>query len=75
MSRLADVVRFYALLDLLDKRTGGTRTLAQLGSFRDWPQRGIYFFFEASEVRRDSGQGLRVVRVGTHALGGTCQRF
>jgi hypothetical protein len=34
-----------------------------------WPQRGVYFFFEEGEERRESGTGLRVVRVGTHALG------
>jgi hypothetical protein len=34
----------------------------------DWPARGIYFFFEDGEERDESGIGLRVVRVGTHAL-------
>lgn len=34
----------------------------------DWPLRGVYFFFEAGENRQESGSGLRVVRVGTHAL-------
>ena len=43
--------------------------LADLRSFRDWPTRRVYFFFERGEVRRESGEGLRVVRVGTHALG------
>lgn len=33
-----------------------------------WPQRGVYFFSEPGEERRESGGGLRVVRVGTHAL-------
>ena len=33
-----------------------------------WPARGVYFFFEEGEVRRDSGTGPRVVRVGTHGL-------
>ena len=33
-----------------------------------WPERGVYFFFESGEERSDSGTGLRVVRVGTHAL-------
>jgi len=33
-----------------------------------WPRRGVYFFFETGEARTDSGTGLRVVRVGTHAL-------
>ena len=69
MTRLADVVKFYAFLDRLEERVGGVRTLASIGNFRDWPDRGVYFFFEAGEVRRDSGNGPRIVRVGTHALG------
>ncbi len=69
MSRLADLVRFYVLLDRLKQRVGGTRVLANLGSFRDWPDCGVYLFFEPSEVRSDSGEGPRIVRVGTHALG------
>ena len=68
MSRLTDLGHFYALLGQLTQRVGGVRTLASFGSFRDWPHRGVYLFFEHSEVRRDSGEGLRVVRVGTHAL-------
>jgi hypothetical protein len=68
MSRLADLVRFYSLLDRLEQRVGGKRTLADLWSFRDWPKRGVYLFFEPSEARRHSGEGPRVVRVGTHAL-------
>jgi hypothetical protein len=69
MSRLSDLVRFYALLDQLQQRLGGTRTLATFDRFRDWPERGLYFFFEPTEARKESGAGLRVVRVGTHALG------
>ena len=34
----------------------------------DWPLRGIYFFMEEGERRTDTGTGLRIVRVGTHAL-------
>jgi hypothetical protein len=67
MSRLTDLVRFYALLDRLAYSVGGPRTLASLGSYRDWPTRGVYFFFEDREVRRESGTGSRVVRVGTCA--------
>jgi hypothetical protein len=69
MSRLSDLVRFYALLDRLQQRLGRTRTLATFDSFRDWPERGVYFFFEPTETRQESGTGPRVVRVGTHALG------
>ncbi len=34
----------------------------------DWPQRGVYFFRETGETRTDTGEGQRIVRVGTHAL-------
>ncbi len=33
-----------------------------------WPLRGIYFFTENGENRTDTGEGSRIVRVGTHAL-------
>lgn len=69
MSRRTDVIRFYALLDQLEQHLGGTRTLATFDRYRDWPHRGVYLFFEPSEVRQDSGSGPRIVRVGTHALG------
>ena len=69
MSRLSDMVRFYVLLDRLKQRLGGTRILASFDRPRDWPERGVYFFFEPSEARKESGVGPRVVRVGTHALG------
>ncbi len=68
MSRAADLAHFYGLLAQLEHRVGGTRTLASLRAARDWPQRGVYFFFELGEARNDSGEGPRVVRVGTHAL-------
>ncbi len=69
MSRLADLVRFYAHLDRLEQRLGGARTLATFDRYRDWPHRGVYLFFEPSEVRQGSGGGPRIVRVGTHGLG------
>ncbi len=68
LQRLADLRRFYALLDELARRTGGARRLAECSGRMEWPQRGVYFFMELGEVRRESGEGLRVVRVGTHAL-------
>jgi len=68
MTRFTDLVRFYALLDNLKGRVGGARLLGEVGKSRDWPARGVYFFYEPGEERRDSGRGQRVVRVGTHAL-------
>lgn len=68
MGRLDDLRRFYGLLSELESRLGGTRCLSGCHGRIRWPQRGIYFFFEPGERRTDSGRGLRVVRVGTHAL-------
>ena len=67
-SRLADTRRFYGLLDELASRTGGPRRLAECSGRMDWPRRGVYFFFEPRESRAGSKLGLRVVRIGTHAL-------
>ncbi|MGH6945749.1 MAG: hypothetical protein ACREDZ_00325 [Kiloniellales bacterium] len=64
---MTDLMRFYGLLDRLEKRVG-KRRLADCTGRMSWPERGVYFFFEPGETRSDSGGGPRVVRVGTHAL-------
>lgn len=66
--RLSDLRRFYALMDELARRTGGPRCLADCSGRLDWPMRGVYFFMEPGEVRIESGDGPRIVRIGTHAL-------
>lgn len=68
MNRLADIVRFYEILDCLAQKIGGPRLLMNCAGHQLWPKRGVYFFFEHVESRSDSGVGLRVVRIGTHAL-------
>ena len=68
MNREKDAVRFYSLLDRLEEKIDGKRTLADCSGRMNWPQRGAYFFFENGEMRSDTGDGLRVVRVGIHAL-------
>lgn len=68
--RLAELTRFYELLGQLAERLGGARRLVECDGRTGWPGRGVYFFFEAGEMRSDSGGGPRVVRVGTHALKG-----
>lgn len=68
MSRIEHVIALYALLDRLESAVGGKRSLDRLGRAGDWPARGVYFFFEPNEQRSDSGNGPRLVRVGTHAL-------
>ena len=66
--RLEDIRRCYEILESLEKRVGGKRTLANCTGHMGWPDRGVYFFFEPGEMRTTSGTGMRVVRVGTHAL-------
>ncbi len=66
--RSADLVRFYEVLDALERRIDGARTLSACSGRMSWPNRGVYFFRESGEVRTDTGTGPRIVRVGTHAL-------
>jgi hypothetical protein len=66
--RLGEIQHFYDILDELERRVGGKRTLAEAHGRMGWPKRGVYFFFEPGEERTTSGTGLRVVRVGTHGL-------
>ena len=66
--RLEHRKRFYDLLAELEKTVGGARRLSHCSGRLDWPERGVYFFMEDGEVRSASGEGPRVVRVGTHAL-------
>lgn len=68
MSRLQDIVRLYELLAELDHRSGGKKVLGQCHGRLPWPERGVYFFFEPGEQRSDSGEGMRVVQVGTHGV-------
>lgn len=65
--RRAELDRFYEILGVLEEKCGGKRILAECHGRMDWPQRGVYFFFEDGELR-DDGVTPRVVRVGTHAL-------
>lgn len=66
-NRLRDISKLYFLLDALERKVG-QRRLSDCSGRLKWPVRGIYFFFEAGEHRSDSGNGPRIVRVGTHAL-------
>ena len=67
-SRIDDTIRFYEILARIENRVGGCRILAECDGSLEWPQRGVYFFFEPGEQRSLSGEGARVVRVGTHAI-------
>jgi hypothetical protein len=66
--RLQDVKRFYILIEELEARCGGKRRLSDATAKMGLPRRGVYFFLENGEERSKSGSGLRVVRVGTHAI-------
>jgi hypothetical protein len=66
--RREDLIRFYSILDKLKENIGGDRKLAHCTGRIGWPERGVYFFHEKGEDRTDTGNGPRVVRVGTHAL-------
>lgn len=65
--RLQNLKRFYNILKKLEQKTG-TRKLSQCDGTMNWPERGVYFFMEDGEERRESGQGQRIVRVGSHAV-------
>jgi hypothetical protein len=66
--RIKHLREFYSILDALERKSGGSRRLAKCSGRMAWPARGIYFFREQGERRSESGEGPRVVRVGTHAL-------
>ena len=66
--RAKHLSRFYSILEQLEQNIGGRRTLAECSGYMEWPIRGVYFFMEDGETRSDKGTGLRIVRVGTHAL-------
>ena len=70
--RRRDLDRFYELLDRLSARLGGPRCLRECSGADGWTDRGVYFFFEESELRE--GGPPRVVRVGTHAVTQSSQR-
>src|ERR1700687_3320538 len=66
--RVSHLRDFYSVLLLLAEKIGGARRLAACSGRLRGPRRGVYFFMEEGENRSDSGNGLRIVRVGTHAL-------
>jgi hypothetical protein len=66
--RREHLIRFYTSLADLENSIGGERRLADCSGRMNWPNRGVYFFRESGENRTDTGNGPRIVRVGTHAL-------
>lgn len=68
MKRRDDLDSFYSILSDLERRIGGRRRLGECDGRMNWPERGVYFFFEPGEFRTGETDTQRVVRVGTHAL-------
>ena len=66
--RQCHLERFYRSLGRLEQYFGGARKLSDCSGRMNWPLRGVYFFREVDENRHDTGNGPRIVRVGTHAL-------
>ncbi len=66
--RQSDLIRFYSILEDLERKLINKPILSNSSGRQNWPNRGVYFFFELDQMRSDSGSGLRVVRIGTHAL-------
>ena len=66
MARKNDLDEFYEILKALD-HTYGERCLTDCDGHMGWPKQGVYFFFEAGEIRESTGTP-RVVRVGTHVI-------
>ena len=62
-----DLDEFYSLIECLKTQHGGYKYLSNCSGGMDWPEKGVYFFFEPDEMRNGSTT-LRVVRVGTHAV-------
>lgn len=67
MDRNALLDRLYSLLDDLEQQVGGKQQLKDCDGYMDWPDRGVYFFFVPDEYR-ETGNQLRLTRVGTHAV-------
>ncbi len=68
-TRLQHLRQFYKLLELLEQQAAARRLRVCHGRM-NWPTRGVYFFMENGEPQSDTGTGLRVVRIGTHAITG-----
>ncbi len=68
LKRNPDLRRFYEILARLELQVEGMRRLSACEASSEWPMRGVYFFSEPGESRSGSGNGYRIVRVGTHAV-------
>jgi hypothetical protein len=65
---LDQIERFYEILAELTQLIGGPRRVSELHRDRNFPARGVYFYYEEGEMRPRSRTLRRVVRIGTHGL-------
>jgi hypothetical protein len=68
MTRNKHLEEFYELLKNLEQFLGGKRLFKNCDGKLNWPERGVYFFFEPGEFRTHHPNESRVVRVGTHMV-------
>jgi hypothetical protein len=60
--RLKDIIRFYSILNQLEKAIGAARALADCRGRMKWPSRGVYFFHETGENRSDTCEAAEARR-------------
>ena len=66
--RVKDLDRLYQILGYLRDKVGGAPRMGTATAKLNWPNQGVYFFFEPNQFRMSSPFEGRVVRVGTHAV-------
>jgi len=59
--------QFYDLIKRLESKLE-LHFLRDCNGRMQWPSRGVYFFFDTSEIRTNPSTERRIVRIGTHAL-------
>ena len=59
--------QFYDLMKRLESKLG-LHFLRDCNGRMQWPSRGVYFFFDACEIRTNPNAERRIIRIGTHAL-------
>jgi hypothetical protein len=64
-----DLDRFYTILSQLEATDPQGMRLDRYTGRSPFPGRGVYFFREPGEYRLSKPNSLRIVRVGTHAVG------
>lgn len=69
--RLADLKRFHELLHRLEDRIGGRRRLADCDGRMDWPDRGVYFFWNNNHVNERHAPAF--LDVLERLIGDTCR--